>query len=291
MAGGARARRKGARKHYYRLSQEKKERFLEVLGQTGNRDYAAEAIGVEPRLMDQRREYDPVLDRQWEAALEQADRRLAGASGPLDAIGGAEPMVIRRGRGGRAMLVRAGAKRWSRPVEERFFAALASCGNIAASARAVGFSESCIVRRRRQFAPFEQRLQEALEDAELVIEFRAAAEAAGKVRRASRHSRGSGNPAGVCEGGEAGLDSRVRGNDGGGATGDAESAATEEEAPFDMDAAMRFLKWRQEKRRGGGRRGRVPAPPSIDEVTKKIIRKVEAIKRARERRGSGGCGA
>lgn len=38
-----------------RLSQERRETFLTVLGETGNRRMAAEAIGVEPRLMDQRR--------------------------------------------------------------------------------------------------------------------------------------------------------------------------------------------------------------------------------------------
>jgi len=262
-------RRAGART---RLSAAKRARFLEVLGQTGNRSHAAQAIGVEPRLMDQRREFDPLLDRQWKAALEQSERRLAGASGPLDSIGGAEPMVIRRGRGGRSMLVKAGPKRWSRPVEERFFAVLARCGNIAASARAVGFSAGCIAQRRRRFADFEQRLQQALEDAELEIEFRAAAVAAGKARR--WRADGGGPPAG----------------DEAGAPGDEEAGAGEdwegaEAAPFDMDMAIRFLKWRQEKRRGGGRRGRIPAPPSIDEVTRKIIRKVEAIKRARARRG------
>jgi hypothetical protein len=282
MADGAREPGEAGRGHCYRLSQEKKDRFLEVLGQTGNRRYAAQAIGVEERLMDQRRAFDPVLDRQWEEALDQADRRLAGAWGPLDCIGGAEPMVIRAGRGGRLKLVTAGPRRWSTPVEERFFAVLASCGNIAASARAVGFSQTCIARRRRQFAAFEQRLQQALDDAELETEFRAAAEVRGLGRDCSRHASGSGNPAGLCESAEAGPDSRLRGNDGDGAE------ARGEEAAFDMDGAMRFLKWREEKRRGGGRRGRVPKRPSIEEVTAKIVRKVEAIKRARARRGRGG---
>src|SRR4051794_39441041 len=57
------ARRKPAPKT--RLSAGKRAVFLEVLGQTGNRSLAAEAIGVEPRLMDQRRAFDPLLDRDW----------------------------------------------------------------------------------------------------------------------------------------------------------------------------------------------------------------------------------
>jgi hypothetical protein len=50
-----------------------------------------------------------------------------------------------------------------------------------------------------------------------------------------------------------------------------------------MDQAMRFLKWREEKRRGRGRRAPVAAPPSIEAVTEMIVRRVEAIKRHRAR--------
>jgi hypothetical protein len=237
-----------------RLSQQKRERFLEVLGQTGNRKLAAEAIGVEPRLMDQRREFDPLLDRQWREALEQAQRRLAGASGPLDCIGGAEPMVIRRGQGGKLRVVKAGPRRWSRPVEERFFGALAATGNIAAAARSVGFSQECISHRRRKWPDFAARIEEALEDAELALEFRLALESGawgGLDEKAEEEGK---------------RDPRVRGNDG-------------EGAKFDPDFALRFLKWREEKRRGHGRRGRVAAPPRIEDVAEKIIRKVEAIKK------------
>src|SRR3954452_1478953 len=162
-----------------RLSEEKRGRFLEVLGQTGNRSLAAEAIGMDSRGMDQRREFDPLLDREWREAVEQADRRLAGASGPLDCIGGAEPMVIRRGPGGKFRLVKAGQKRWSRPAEDRFFAILATCGNMAASARAVGFCRSTIDQRRRNFPDFKRKMDEALDDAEVEIEFRLAAEVRG----------------------------------------------------------------------------------------------------------------
>lgn len=232
-----------------RLTQIRREKFLEVLGRTGNRRMAAEAIGFEPRLMDQRRQYDALLDRQWIEALEQADRRLAGIDGPYDpALGDSPAVVVKRGSNGRLMLQKAGEKRWSRAVEDRFFATLAMCGNIGASARAVGFSQSCIDQRRRKWPDFAQRLEETLDDAEVEIEFRVAAEVQGK------RGRGDGQPA-MGPG------------------------------PLDMDAAMRFLKWRQEKKAGRGRRGRVPEPPSIEAVTEKIVRKVEAIKRHRGRGG------
>lgn len=46
---------------------------------------------------------------------------------------------------------------------------------------------------------------------------------------------------------------------------------------FDPELALRFLKWREEKRRG--RRGSAPALPSAGEVRERIVRKVEALKR------------
>lgn len=233
-----------------RLTAGRREKFLEVLGQTGNRRMAAEAIGFEPRLMDQRRRYDPLLDRQWTEAIERCERRLAGIDGPYDEAAGETPLVIGRGPNGRLQLRKCGEKRWSRAVEDRFFATLAMCGNIRASARAVGFSQSCIDQRRRRYPEFARRFEETLDDAEVEIEFRVAAEVGGK--RA-------------------------------GAAADPEAAI--EPGPLDLDSAMRFLKWRQEKKAGRGRRGRIPAPPSIEEVTERIVKRVQAIKRHRARGG------
>lgn len=256
--GASRTRRRPAART--RLSAEKRGRFLEVLGQTGNRRLAAEAIGVEARLMDQRREFDPLLDREWRAALEQAERRLAGASGPLDCIGGAEPMVIRRGRGGRLCMVRAGPKRWSRPVEEQFFAHLSATGNIAASARAVGFSQSAVDQRRRKFTEFAVRMEDALDDAEVEIEFRLAAEV-----------RGRRVPGAEAADGADGADA---------------ADAVPRDGPFDLDAAMRFLKWREDKRRGRNRygrrdgeaRARAVEDMPIDAVREEVLRRVAAIR-------------
>ena len=244
-----------------RLTQARREKFLEVLGQTGNRGMAAEAIGFEPRLMDQRRRYDRLLDRQWREALDQCERRLAGIEGPYDEGAGEAPLAIGRGPNGRLQLRRCGAKRWSRAVEDRFFATLAMCGNIRASARAVGFSQSCIDQRRRKYPDFARRFEETLDDAEVEIEFRVAAEVLG-MRGDSHFPQGGAGP-------------------------DLPTSESDSPRPLDLDAAMRFLKWRKEKRAGRGRRGRVPAPPSIEAVTERIVRQVEAIKRQRERAGRG----
>ena len=157
------------------LSAERRDRFLEVLGQTGNRRFAAEAIGVEPRSMDQRRGSTKcATDSQWEAALAQAHRRLSGADGPFDCIGGRDLNVIRKGEGGRLMIVASGPKRWNRTVEDRFFAALRMCGNVAASARAVGFGESCVWQRRAKWPAFAAAMDQVLDEAEVRLEFRIA---------------------------------------------------------------------------------------------------------------------
>ena len=247
-----------------RLSQEQRETFLEVLGETGNRRLAAEAIGVEPRLMDQRRRFDRLLDRQWREALERAERRLAGAEGPLDT--GRAFNVIRKAPNGQTQIVVAGPKRWSQKVEARFLAALGTCGNVAAAARAVGFSESCVWQRRRKFPAFERAMEEVLEEAEIRIEFRmaamgsdfAAADLGREVEESGADPTDSPHPHPLPQAGG--------------------------EFPFDADLAFRFLKWREAKRQGrASAQGRWAALPDVEEVRARIVSRVEAITRHRDR--------
>jgi hypothetical protein len=278
FAGGIGMDEEKARKpRRRRFTADRRERFLEVLAQTGNRGLAAEAIGVEPRLMDQRRGYDPLLDRQWREAVAAAERRLAGVEEAYEEVAG-EMLVVWRGPNGRRQLRKPGAKRWSRAVEDRFFATLAVFGNIGASARAVGFSQSCIDQRRRKYPDFARRLEEALDDAEVEIEFRVAAEVRGAVaaKEADRpEDRPSPQPWDAAEAASGGSSQASHPASGRGG--------------FDMDAAMRFLKWREGKRLGRskvGRNGRVPKAPDIGAVTERIVRQVQAIKRQRGRGAS-----
>ncbi len=250
-----------------RLSAERRDRFLEVLGQTGNRRFAAEAIGVDPRLMDQRRRFDKVLDRQWEAALDQAHRRLSGADGPFDCIGGRELNVIKKGRGGRLMIVASGPKRWCKAVEDRFFATLRMCGNVAASARAVGFGESCVWQRRAKWPGFARRMEEVLEEAEMRIEYRLAA------MGSELAAAGAGTGTVTFPHGDDKFDDAVRKSDC--------------PLPFDTDLALRFLRWREQKRHGFGPRGRRrkgPPDRTFDEAVQSILTKVEAIESHDNRR-------
>jgi len=249
-----------ARAPRLRLSSEQRDRFLEILGQTGNRRFAAEAIGVKPGLMDQRRAFDTLLDRQWGEALAQAERRLAGASGPFDCAGGRPLNVVRKGPNGRTQIIAAGAKRWSKMVEGSFLATLSQCGNIAAAARAIGFTESSVWQRRRKWADFAQRMEEVLDDAEIRIEFRLA-------------SLGNDLDAATLE-----EDDRVTAPPEGG-------EAMPEPVPFVYDQALRFLKWREDKRRGRQPRGRQAwrkPPPKLEEVQDSILRKLSAIRRHTE---------
>ncbi|HVQ09491.1 MAG TPA: hypothetical protein VMS43_13755 [Allosphingosinicella sp.] len=252
----------GGRRPYARLSGEGRTLFLKLLRETGNRRAAAAAIGVEARLMDQRREHDPELDRDWRAALDEAHLGLALAKGPFDCPQGKALNTIRRGRSGRLQLVAAGEERWSAAVEERFKEALRACGNVRAAARAVGFTESAVWQRRRAWPAFAAMLEELLEEAELTLELRIASMGSNVLGGAETGTVASNCPPG--EGAPPPL-------------------------PFDADFAMRFLKWREEKRRGGGRWAPRARPPSIEEVTARIVRKVEAIKR-HPRRSEGAKG-
>lgn len=263
--------RDGAKRPYRKLTEAERARFLAVLRETGNRKAASAAIGVEPRSMDQRRESDPELDQAWDAAVEAAHRRLAPAAGPFDpALTGGGAGMIKRGKNGRLQLVSPGEGRWSAAVEKIFLARLRESGCVRSAARAVGFNENTIWQRRRAWPGFAAEMEEMLEEAELALEFRLAAHASNVV--AGVGAQGGANP--------------------GGSDGEAEGADTpssrplpEEKGSFDLEAAFRFLKWREEKRRGEKRRAPRAKPPSIEEVTEKIVRRVEAIKR--HRRGSG----
>lgn len=237
------------------LGVEERALFLKVLRETGNRRAAAAAIGVDPRRMDQRRETDPALDRDWRAALDEAHLALALARGPLDCPQGGALNTIRRGKNGRLQLVAAGETRWSAAVEARFKEALRACGSVRAAARAVGFTESAVWQRRRAWPVFAEMLEGLLEEAELGLELQIAS-------MGSNVLPGSGTVAGNCP---------------------PEAGNCPQPMKFDADFAMRFLKWREEKRRGGGRWAPRAKPPSIEEVNNKIVRRVEAIKRHRRR--------
>lgn len=225
---------------------EKREAYLEGLRRTGNHAAAAREAGITWGGAWRYRQRMPEFEAACAAAEAEAQRRLAGAQGAYDGAGAFEG--IRRGADGRLKIQALGKRRWSRKTEDRFFAVLRECGNIAASARAVGVSREAVWKKRRTLPAFARRFDETMEEAEIALEFRV-----------------------LCLGTEWAGDAEDPDGAGDGA---AEAAPP---APFDPELAMRFLKWRADLK--NGRRGAVPALPSVEAVRARIVRKVAAIRR------------
>lgn len=198
-------------------------------------------------------------------ALIAADNRLGQAQSAFEGVED-DFQVIRRTSNGRWQLAAVRPGQWTRVTEAAFFAYLRETGNIAAAARSVGTEPSSVFERLRKWPAFARRWDEVLEDASVTLEFRLATQDGAAAGDALE------DPA-------------------------AEAAAEAGRAKFDPKFALRFLKWRHEKQSGRARRrGRVPAPPSIEEVTERIVRRVQAIKRHRARggeppRSEGGAGS
>lgn len=239
-----------------RFTVERRAAFLEHLRRSGNQAAAARSVGFDRSAPEQRRKRDAAFELECRAALEEASRRLAGAADPWGHDGDAEFETVRRSCDGRTKIVRTRARMWSRRAEDLFLDTLRGCGNISAAARAVGFSTTMIWQRRRKWPAFARRVEEALEEAELVLEFRLAT--IGNDR---------------CP-----ID---------GEPGDAAAApqADAEERPrFDPEFALRFLKWREEKRRGRPVRGAWAGEPrDVEGMRERILTQINAIKRRSER--------
>lgn len=240
-----------------RLIGARREAFLAALGETGNVRIAAAEIGMDKRTLERMRKRDAALDRDWAAAVDAADRRLRAASAQF---GGDPWEMIKRGPSGRLQIVAVRAGGWTGKVEDRFFDLLRRTGNVSASARALGFAANYVWERRRQWPDFARRWEEALEDSEIELEFRL-------VKLGNNVP-----PAPACV-----------------AAGESEPAP---EPPFDPEFALKFLKWREEKRAGRGRRGNGhrygPREPTIEEVRDEIVRRVAAIRRHRAARAADG---
>ncbi len=248
------------RRKILRFTAPRRAAFLESYGRTGNWTAAAKAVGIDRSTADQRRRRDAQFAIDCVAAKAASARLLTGARDCFDGVDDAERQTIKRGPHGRAMIVAARKGKWCKSTETLVLAVLRQCGNVAAAARAAGISAGTIWTRRREWPGFRQRMEEALEEAEVALEFRLAT---------------MGNaPAGDGE-----ADEGERDDEG---TGAATPDCAPPPIPFDADLALRFLKWREQKRRGyDGRRGRHKGPPDrpFEEVAQSIMSKIEAIER------------
>jgi hypothetical protein len=252
------------------------EAFLKVLRETGNVQAAIRAVGHGDMFYRRRRE-DPGFALRWEEAAAAADHDLRSegesARSPFRTAAGAHPAgtpgshrgefpapaakskseprepVIRRNRAGRLQLALARDGDWNGEVEARFLAHLRSSGNFLAAARAVGFHFTSIYERMRKWSGFAREVDEALREADVMLEY-------GLVGHANAVMRAPDEP-------------RPEGED---------------EVPFDPAMAMKILAFIDARRGGRTMLGRRKGPPerTFEEAVESILAKVEAIKRHRE---------
>lgn len=239
-----------------RFTVERRAAFLDHLRRSGNQAAAARSLGFDRTVPEQRRKRDAAFELECRAAIEEAGRRLAGATDPFAHDGDAAFETIRGGRRGRPQIVATRTGKWSKRAEDLFLDILRGCGNVAAAARATGFSESLIWQRRRKWPEFERRMEAALEEAEVVLEFRLATLGIDRCGVDGEEAAEAAEaPVAPMPGADAAAHAR-----------------------FDPELALRFLKWREEKRRGKPVRGaawrRVRTP---EEVSESIMRKLNAI--------------
>ncbi|HYJ30416.1 MAG TPA: hypothetical protein VEW25_08765, partial [Allosphingosinicella sp.] len=222
------------------------------------------------------RRREPGFASRWAAALRDSAVRLAGRPNDWKEQGDGTFETIRRGTGGRLQIVARSPGGWSKTIEDRFIAVLTATGNFTAAARAVGMYAQGILDRRRRWPAFAQRVDDALADAEILLQFRLAT-MGNDVGHGIGCDGSSGDGSGGSGGGEQAEDSKTR------------AAVAEAQLRFDPHLALQYLKWREDRRSGGGKRGRpLVKRRSIAEITDDIVRKAEAIRTHRERDQEGG---
>jgi len=174
----------------------------------------------------------------------------------VSADGAGSNRVVRQAKNRNTKIIRTTGKRWSQAAEERFLAELAATANVRAAAEAAGFSTVAIYRRRMLWPGFASAWDEALEQGYVRIETMLV---------------------------EAATDSLSR------APIDVDREAPVLTGPgMTVAEAMNLLKLHRSTVRGGAAQrydARAKAP-DWDAVRASILRKIEAIERARGRKAA-----
>jgi hypothetical protein len=252
------------------------ERYLELLGETGNARVAARALGA-PWLFDNKRRSDPVFAARCRRVLDAVDARLAGvgnafphaaAPRPAAVPPGAEEdpggylkpgrkrrqarpePTIRCARGGRMQIVFALEGHWTADIEADFLARLRLSGNFDASARAVGFQPCSVHARLMKWPAFKRACDDAFDAADVTLRYRLVSHAHALLR-----TPGEPRPEG------------------------------EPELPFDPAGAMQILGFLERRKEGGLRRGagKGVSDRTFDEAVESVLAKIEAIERHSQR--------
>jgi hypothetical protein len=180
MARGANSKAKAPRRRYVRFTRWRRAHFFRVLEETGHAQMAAAAAGVSLGCIYRLRRLEPGFTERMAAAVAEADRRLEEADEGQSQVTVPAALVIRRGIGGRLRVMAAGRHWWTERHDAIFLAHLRATGNVAASARAAGFTPKTAWNRRDRLAGFARTMDEARDDADLELLFQLAVQAQGQ---------------------------------------------------------------------------------------------------------------
>ena len=149
--------------------------FLAALAASGNVTLSAERAKVSRSWALARRKDDAGFAAAWAAALASAKARLAAGDSRAPPSGwgflvGAE-LVVRGTNGRRMQIGRARLKQWTARVEARFLAALASTCNVAAACAEVGMHPPSAYFHRKRWRAFARQWDEAIATGVTRLEF------------------------------------------------------------------------------------------------------------------------
>jgi hypothetical protein len=143
------------------------EAFLAALRRTGNPRLAAASLNVHRSTYMKRRARSAAFAGQWDAAILACHASLQLGGGPRPAEGpglrtkGGE-IVVGRTRGGRLQLRRSPPGRMTEAAEQAFFTALSASANVRLSAAATGFAHSSFYHKKRSRPVFAREMRIAI---------------------------------------------------------------------------------------------------------------------------------
>jgi hypothetical protein len=160
-----------ARRRVYVPLRRRAGRFLTALEESGNVTLARETAGLGKERVYRLRRNDPEFAARWRAALAAFRERAERWDGiDLEALE-RDGLTVKRGRGGEMQIYAAHPLAWTKRREDCFFACFAETGNVAAAARAAGFSGKAAWARARACPAFAERLAAARAEATERLEF------------------------------------------------------------------------------------------------------------------------
>ena len=141
--------------------------FLRELARSGSVALAAQKCGIDRTAPYRVRRRNAAFAASWDRALATARTGLAEQAAPRLRD---DEVVIRASKAGRPCIVRPGPGRWTARAQRTFLAELTTTANVAAAARAAGFSLNAVYNRRKLWPGFAAAWDEAKADGYLRLE-------------------------------------------------------------------------------------------------------------------------